>query len=391
MKVADRVAALPAYLFARIEQKIEELKNSGVDVISLGIGDPDRPTPPHIVQALKEQADNPENHRYPTSVGLLAFRQAVANWYQGRFGVNLDPRSEVVTLIGSKEGIGHIAFCYLNPGDIALIPDPGYPVYGIGSALAGAENYILPLTAERHFLPDFGAIPADIARRAKLLWLNYPNNPTGATADLEFFQSAVSFARSYDLIICHDAPYTEVTFDGYVAPSFLQAKGAKAVGIEFHSLSKTYNMTGWRLGWAAGNPEVIRTLGTLKSNLDSGAFQAVQYAGIAALEGPQDCVREMRQVYQQRRDIVIEGLRGLGWQVDPPRATIYAWAPVPPGYTSLEFAELVLEKAGVVITQGIGYGAYGEGFFRISLTIPTERLLEAFRRLKEAFGAFVFD
>ncbi len=391
MKVADRVAALPAYLFARIEQKIEELQNSGVDVISLGIGDPDRPTPPHIVQALKEQADNSENHRYPTSVGLLAFRQAVADWYRGRFGVDLDPRSEVVTLIGSKEGIGHIAFCYLNPGDIALIPDPGYPVYGIGSALAGAENYVLPLTPERHFLPDFGAIPADIARRAKLLWLNYPNNPTGATADLEFFQSAVSFARSYDLIICHDAPYTEVTFDGYVAPSFLQAEGAKEVGIEFHSLSKTYNMTGWRLGWAAGNPEIARTLGSFKSNLDSGAFQAVQYAGIAALEGPQDCIREMRQVYQQRRDIVIEGLRGLGWQVDPPRATIYVWVPVPPGYTSLEFAELVLEKAGVVITQGIGYGAYGEGFFRISLTIPTERLIEAFRRLKEAFGAFVFD
>jgi LL-diaminopimelate aminotransferase len=386
MKVADRVAALPPYLFARIEQKIEECQNRGVDVISLGIGDPDLPTPPHIVQALKEQADNPQNHRYPSSVGLLAFRRAVADWYMKRFGVSLDPRSEVVTLIGSKEGIGHISFCYLNPGDYALIPDPGYPVYGIGAALAGAENYLLPLKAERGFLPDFAAVPADVARRAKLLFLNYPNNPTGAVAGLDFFREAVSFARSFDLIICHDAPYTEITFDGYVAPSFLQAEGAREVGIEFHSLSKTYNMTGWRLGWAAGNADVVKTLGTLKSNLDSGVFQAVQYAGIAALTGPQDYVRNTLQVYRERRDIVVEGLRSLGWHVDPPKATIYVWAPVPPPYTSTEFAELVLEKAGVVLTQGIGYGACGEGFFRISLTIPTERLSEAFRRLKESFG-----
>jgi len=386
MNVADRVAALPPYLFARIEQKIEECQNRGVDVISLGIGDPDLPTPPHIVQALKEQADNPANHRYPSSVGLPAFRQAVAGWYRNRFGVLLDPRSEVVTLIGSKEGIAHISFCYLNPGDYALVPDPGYPVYAIGAALAGAENYLLPLQAERGFLPDFSAVPVQVARRAKLLWLNYPNNPTGAVASLDFFREAVSFARSYDLIICHDAPYTEITFDGYVAPSFLQAEGAREVGIEFHSLSKTYNMTGWRLGWAAGNAEVVRVLGSLKSNLDSGVFQAVQYAGIAALTGPQDCVRETLTVYQERREIVVQGLRALGWQVDPPKATIYVWVPVPPPYTSTEFAELVLEKAGVVLTQGIGYGACGEGFFRISLTTPTERLAEAFRRLQESFG-----
>lgn len=383
---ADRVAALPPYLFARIEQKIEEAKNKGIDVISLGIGDPDLPTPPHIVQALQEQVNNPANHRYPSSLGLLAFRQEVVTWYRNRFGVTLDPQSEVVTLIGSKEGIGHISFCYLNPGDYALIPDPGYPVYGIGAALAGAENYLLPLKAEHHFLPDFATVPVDVARRAKLLFLNYPNNPTGAVADLDFFREAVSFARSYDLIICHDAPYTEITYDHYVAPSFLQAEGAKEVGIEFHSLSKTYNMTGWRLGWAAGNAEVIKTLGTLKSNLDSGVFQAVQYAGIAALSGPQDCVKHMQQVYQERRDIVVQGLRSLGWQVDPPVATIYVWVPVPPRYSSTEFAELVLEKAGVVITQGIGYGTYGEGFFRISLTIPTERIIEAFKRLKNSFG-----
>ena len=386
MNVADRVAALPPYLFARIEQKIEECQNRGVDVISLGIGDPDLPTPPHIVQALKEQADNPANHRYPSSVGLPAFRQAVAGWYRNRFGVLLDPRSEVVTLIGSKEGIAHISFCFLNPGDYALVPDPGYPVYAIGAALAGAENYLLPLQAERGFLPDFSAVPVQVARRAKLLWLNYPNNPTGAVASLDFFREAVSFARSYDLIICHDAPYTEITFDGYVAPSFLQAEGARDVGIEFHSLSKTYNMTGWRLGWAAGNAEAVKTLGSLKSNLDSGVFQAVQYAGVAALSGPQDCVGKTLRVYQERREIVAKGLRSLGWQTDLPKATIYVWVPVPPPYTSTEFAELVLEKAGVVLTQGIGYGACGEGFFRISLTTPTERLAEAFRRLQESFG-----
>jgi LL-diaminopimelate aminotransferase len=386
MNVADRVVALPPYLFARIEQKIEECQNRGVDVISLGIGDPDLPTPPHIVQALQDQAENPANHRYPSSVGLLAFRQAVADWYRNRFGVSLDPRSEVVTLIGSKEGIGHISFCYLNPGDYALIPDPGYPVYGIGAALAGAENYPLPLKAERGFLPDFSAVPAEVARRAKILWLNYPNNPTGAVASLDFFREAVSFARNFDLIVCHDAPYTEITFDGYVAPSFLQAEGAREVGIEFHSLSKTYNMTGWRLGWAAGNAEVVKTLGSLKSNLDSGVFQAVQYAGIAALSGPQGCVRHTLQVYQERRDMVVQGMRSLGWQVDLPKATIYVWVPVPHPYTSAEFAELVLEKAGVVLTQGIGYGACGEGFFRISLTTPTKRLAEAFRRLKESFG-----
>lgn len=388
MKAADRVVALPPYLFARIEQKIEAARQSGVDVISLGIGDPDLPTPQHIVDALCEQGRNPENHRYPTSTGLIAFRRAVAGWYRRRFGVDLDPGSEVATLIGSKEGIAHISFCYLNPGDYALIPDPGYPVYGIGAALAGAVNYLLPLQTERGFLPDLAAVPTDVARRAKLLFLNYPNNPTGAVASLDFFKEAVSFARSFDLIVCHDAPYTEITFDGYVAPSFLEVPGAKDVGIEFHSLSKTYNMTGWRLGWAAGNAEVIKTLGTLKSNLDSGVFQAVQYAGIAALEGPQDCVADMRRVYRERRDLVRQGLLSLGWKADPPQASIYFWVPVPSGYDSTGFAEIVLERAGVVITPGIGYGRHGEGWFRISLTLPTERIAEAFRRIKDAFGTF---
>ncbi|HAA89260.1 MAG: LL-diaminopimelate aminotransferase [Thermoanaerobacterales bacterium 50_218] len=386
MKEAKRLASLPPYLFARIEEKLEEAKKKGVDVINLGIGDPDQPTPEHIVQALITHAQNPENHRYPTSKGLLEFRTSVASWYQRRFGVELDPESEVVTLIGSKEGIAHISFCYLQEGDVALIPDPGYPVYGIGSALAGAENYIMPLKEERGFLPDLADIPSDVARKAKLMFLNYPNNPTGAVAGKEFFEEVVEFARNYDIIVCHDAAYTEITFDGFSAPSFLEVEGAKEVGIEFHSLSKTYNMTGWRLGWAAGNSEVIRALGTLKSNLDSGVFQAIQQAGIAALEGPQDCVEKMRQLYKERRDAVVEGLRRLGCHLEPPKATIYVWAPVPGDYTSTDFAELVLEKAGVVITPGIGYGKFGEGYFRISLTVDKERIQEGLKRIEQALG-----
>lgn len=348
--------------------------------------DPDLPTPSHIIQTLVEQAQNPENHRYPTSDGLLSFRGAVANWYQRRFGVNLDPKREVVTLIGSKEGIAHISFCYLNEGDYALIPDPGYPVYGIGASLAGARNYVVPLLKDKGFIPQLEDIPTEIARKAKILFLNYPNNPTGAIVSKKFFEDVVRFARYYDVIVCHDAAYSEITYDGYIAPSFLEVQGAKDVGIEFHSLSKTYNMTGWRLGWAAGNQEIISTLGTLKSNLDSGVFQAIQYAGIAALEGPQVCVERMRQVYQERRDVVIEGLSNMGWKIEPPKATIYVWVPVPSKYTSTEFAELVLEKAGVIITPGIGYGNYGEGYFRIALTVEKERLKEALKRMKEVFG-----
>ncbi len=389
MKVADRLTTLPPYLFARIEQKIEELKAKKIDVISLGIGDPDLPTPPHIVETLIEQAKNAENHRYPSSAGMLAFRKAVADWYQRRFQVELDPASEVVTLIGSKEGIGHISFCYLQEGDIALIPDPGYPVYGIGAALAGAENYLLPLKAENNFLPDLSSIPTDVAKRAKLMFVNYPNNPTGATCTREFYQDVVEFAQKYDVIICHDAAYSEITFDGYKAPSFLEVPGAKDVGIEFHSLSKTYNMTGWRLGWAVGNEELVRTLTTLKSNLDSGAFQAVQYAGITALECPQDCVRKMREIYQQRREVALEGFADLGWETSSiPKATFYLWLPVPQGFSSTEFAEMVLEKTAVVLTAGVGYGKYGDGFFRISLTLPVERLKEALARIKKEFGTF---
>ncbi len=390
MKVADRLAALPPYLFARIEQKIEELEEKKVDVISLGIGDPDLATPPHIVRVLQEQAENPKNHRYPSSSGLLSFRRSVADWYQRRFQVDLEPSTEVVSLIGSKEGIAHFCFCYLQKGDVALIPDPGYPVYGIGASLAGAENYILPLKEENGYLPKLEEIPSEIAKKAKMLFLNYPNNPTGATCDQRFFKEVVEYAKSHDIIVCHDAAYSELAYDGYQAPSFLQVPGAKDVGIEFHSLSKTYNMTGWRLGWAAGNKDLVKALTTIKSNVDSGVFQAVQYAGIEALEGPQDCVEEIISIYEERRQIALGALKELGWDIELPRGTIYLWLPVPPGFTSAEFAEEVLDKTAVVITPGNGYGSYGEGYFRISLTLETERLREAFTRMKENLGK-LFD
>ncbi|AKX93642.1 LL-diaminopimelate aminotransferase [Neomoorella thermoacetica] len=390
MQEARRIRELPPYLFARIEKKIAEARERGVDIISLGIGDPDMPTPSHVIDKLVAEAHNPENHRYPTSEGLLAFRQAVADWYQRLYGVDLDPRREVVTLIGSKEGIAHISLCYVDPGDINLVPDPGYPVYNIGTLLAGGESYFMPLTAANGFLPDLGAIPSDVARRAKLMFINYPNNPTGAVADLKFFQEVVEFARSYDLIVCHDAAYSEITYDGYRAPSFLQAPGAKEVGIEFNSVSKPYNMTGWRLGWACGRADVIEALARIKSNIDSGAFQAVQYAGIAALTGPQEGLAEVRRVYQERRDIIVEGFNSLGWHLEKPKATFYVWAPVPRGYTSASFAEMVLEKAGVIITPGNGYGNYGEGYFRIALTISKERMQEAIERLRRVLGKVEF-
>ncbi len=390
MEAARTIQQLPPYLFARIEKLIAEAKAQGKDVISLGIGDPDRPTPPHIIAKLIEESQNPANHQYPSSVGMLEYRQAVADWYLGRFGVSLDPKTEVVSLLGSKEGIAHISFCYLNPGDLCLVPDPGYPVYSIGAMLANANSYPMPLLPENNYLPDLKAIPEEIAREAKMMFINYPNNPVGATATLEFFEEVVAFARKYDILVCHDAAYTEVYFDGKAPLSFLQAEGAKEVGIEFHSVSKTYNMTGWRVGWAVGNPEVIDVLGRFKSNVDSGVFQAVQYAAITALTASQDCVEEMRQVYQARRDAVIAGLRKMGWKITPPPATIYVWAPVPKGFTSTTFAELVLDKAGVVITPGLGYGERSDGYFRIALTQEVERIQEALQRMETSLGKLEF-
>ncbi|OLN33372.1 LL-diaminopimelate aminotransferase [Desulfosporosinus metallidurans] len=390
MEEAQRIQALPPYLFARIDEKIADAKAKGVDVISLGIGDPDLPTPDHIIDKLIKAAHNPENHRYPSYVGMLEFRSAVAEWYKRRSNIELDPKTEVVTLIGSKEGIAHIAFCYINPGDIALIPDPGYPVYAVGTLLAGGVPYTMPLKEENGFLPDLDAIPAEVAQKAKLMFLNYPNNPTGAIADESFYLKVIAFAKKYDIIVCHDGPYSEIAFQGYKPLSFLEVPGAKEVGIEFHSMSKTYNMTGWRIGWAAGNARVIEALGRIKSNIDSGVFQAIQEASIEGLLGNQDIIEEIRKIYQERQDIVIEGLTALGWKVERPKATIYVWPKVPKGFSSASFCELVLDKTGVVLTPGNGYGEYGEGYFRISLTISTERLREALRRLQDNLGKFEF-
>jgi LL-diaminopimelate aminotransferase len=384
METAQRIKALPPYLFAQIDKKIAEAKARGVDVISFGIGDPDLPTPEHIVKKLQEKAADPSTHRYPSYEGLSVYREAVANWYKRRFGVELNPDTEVVSLIGSKEGIAHLPLCYVDPGDVCLVPDPAYPVYAIGVLFAGGESYKMPLLEENGFLPDLEAIPADVAKKAKILYLNYPNNPTGAVADKEFFQKAVEFAKTYDIIVCHDAAYTEIAFDGYKPISFLEVTGAMDVGIEFHSLSKTYNMTGWRVGWAAGNADIVSALGRIKTNIDSGIFEALQYAGIEALEGSQDCIDENMKVYTHRRDLLVEGLKKLGWPIEKPKATIYVWAPVPAGMNSTDFAALLLDKAGVVVTPGIGYGESGEGYFRMSLTLPTERLEEGLRRIEEA-------
>jgi LL-diaminopimelate aminotransferase len=382
MQLAHRIDNLPPYLFAEISRKMAEKRAQGVQVVSFGIGDPDMPTPPHVVDALVEAARDPANHRYPETEGLPDFRRAVADWYEHRFGLSFDPQREVLSLIGSKEGVGHISLCFIDPGDVALVPDPGYPVYPVGTLIAGGEPYFLPLREENGFLPDLDAVPPDVARRAKLLWLNYPNNPTGAVADLDFFERTVAFARRYDLAVCHDGPYSEVAFDGYRPVSFLQAPGAREVGVEFHSLSKTYNMAGWRIGMAVGNAAMIDALMRVKSNLDSGVPQAIQRMAIAALEGPQDCVGEHNAVYQRRRDRLVEALRGMGLAVQPPKASLYLWARVPEGYTSIEFATRLLDDLGVVVTPGVGYGAAGEGYVRLSLTIPDDQLEEGVRRLQ---------
>ena len=381
MKIAKRMETLPPYLFVEISRKIAEKKAKGEDVISFGIGDPDIPTPAHIIERLCREAQEPANHRYPESASLPELCQAVAEWYQKRFDITLDPAKEVLPLIGAKEGIAHIAMCFINPGDTALVPDPGYPVYAIGTTLAGGEPYYLPLTAENDFLPDYDIIPEQVAKEAKILWINYPNNPTGAVADLDFFNRTVEFARKNDLLVCHDAPYTEVAFDGYEPVSFLQAEGAREVGVEFHSLSKSYNMTGWRIGMVVGNGEAINALKTLKSNMDSGIPQAIQYAAIEALRGPQDCIQEHNDIYQKRRDLVVEMLNSIGLEAVPPKASLYIWVKVPEGYNSADFATELLEQVGVVVTPGLGYGKSGEGYVRLSLTISDAGLVKGLSRL----------
>jgi LL-diaminopimelate aminotransferase len=381
MKVARRIEALKPYLFVEINKKIAEKRAKGEEVISFAIGDPDIPTPPHIIDKLCETAKDPANHRYPESEGLPELHQAIADWYERRFNVVLDPATEVLPLIGSKEGIGHIAFCFIDPGDIALVPDPAYPVYAIGTQLAGGRPYYLPLLEKNGFLPDLKDIKDYILKSTKILWLNYPNNPTGAVADLAFFQQAAEFARLHNILICHDGPYSEVSFDDYQPVSFLQADGAKDVAIEFHSLSKTFNMTGWRIGMAVGNTEAIKALRTLKSNLDSGIPQAIQYMAIEALNGPQDSVAEHNVIYQRRRDLIVDMLNRIGLKVTPPKASLYIWAKVPEGYSSVDFTADLLDQVGVAVTPGLGYGASGEGYVRLSLTIPDASLVKGLSKL----------
>ncbi len=381
IEYADRIKQLPPYLFAAIDAKKAEVQAQGVDVIDLGVGDPDMPTPAHIVQSLQLAATNADNHQYPSYVGMLSFRKAVADWFSRRFGVSFDPATEVVSLIGSKEGIAHMPLAFIDPGDYVLVPDPGYPVYAIATSFAGGVPYMMPLKAENSFLPDLDSIPAEIAQKAKLMFINYPNNPTGAVADIDFYLKVIEFAARYNIIVCHDAAYTEMAYDGYKPLSFLEVPGARDVGIEFHSLSKTYNMTGWRIGFAIGNPKLVAGLGKVKTNIDSGAFQAIQEAAITALSSDQLCVKEMCDIYSRRRDLMVSFLMKAGFTLASPKATFYLWINNPEGMTSAQVSAMFLEKAGVVVTPGNGFGDAGEGYFRISLTVSEDRLNEAGERI----------
>jgi LL-diaminopimelate aminotransferase len=386
MRPSKRLERIPPYLFAQLERKIADKKAQGIDVISLGIGDPDTPTPSLVVDALRDAVTDPGTHQYPSNRGRPEFREAVASFYDRRFGVTLDPATEIIPALGAKECVFNLNLAFLNPGDAALAADPGYPVYTGGPLLAGAEAVLMPLLPERGFAPDLNAIsPAD-RERARLLYLNYPNNPTGAVVPDGLFEEAVQFGREHDILVVHDASYTETTFDGYVAPSFLETPGAKEVGVEVFSLSKGYNMTGWRTAAIVGNAEAVESYWRLKTNIDSGMFEAVQLAAATALELGGPAAKEMSAIYQRRRDLVCDALREIGVDVTPPKGTIYIWAPVPEGHTSESYCELVLEESAVVVSPGGAYGPNGEGFFRISLTVPDERLAEAVERLRSSLG-----
>jgi LL-diaminopimelate aminotransferase len=378
-----RLEAIPPYKFQELEQQIADKRAAGIDVISLGIGDPDEPTYPHVVKAMQEAVADPAYHQYPSNRGRDEFRGSFAAFYDRRFGVEIDAKSEVIPAIGAKECIYNLCFAFLDPGDVALASDPGYPVYTGGPILAGAAAELLPLVPELGFAPDLSAVPADVAARARLMFVNYPNNPTGAIVPDGFFEMVVSFAREHEILVVHDNAYSETTYDGYVAPSFLATPGAKEVGVEVFSLSKGYNMTGWRCAAILGNAEAIQTYWRLKTNVDSGLFEAIQMAGVAALEGPDGPLERMNQTYARRRDLVVSALDQIGVQVSSPKGTIYVWAPVPEGHTSTSFCELVLEEAAVVISPGSMYGPSGEGFFRIALTAPDERIEEAVERMRE--------
>ncbi len=384
VQLSERVKNLPPYLFAAIDKMKQEAIKKGVDLIDLSIGDPDIPTLKHIVAAMKKAVENPAHHRYPSYEGMLSYREAVARWYKKRFNVKLNPETEVLSLIGSKEGIGHIPLAFVNPGDIVLVPSPGYPVYPVGTLFAGGKSYIMPLTEENDFLPDLDEIPKSILRKAKLMFINYPNNPTSATAPAEFYKEVIRLAQKYNIIVCHDAAYSEIYYDDEKPISFLELKGAKDVGIEMHSLSKTYNMTGWRIGFAVGNKDILAGLGKIKTNLDSGVFQAVQEASIVALNTDDSILSDIRSTYQKRRDALYNGLRKLGLHLIKPKATFYLWAKVPSGFDSSSFVAHLLDKTGILITPGNGFGAIGEGYVRFALTVPVKRIKEAVERIKNS-------
>jgi LL-diaminopimelate aminotransferase len=383
VRMATRVKNLPPYLFATIDKLKQEARAKGVDLIDMSIGDPDLPTPFHIVEAIKKAVENPEHHRYPSYEGMYSFRSSVAEWYKRRFDVSLDPADEVLSLIGSKEGIGHVPLAFVEPGDAVLVPSPGYPVYPVSALFAGGESVLMPLTAQNGFLPDLKAIPEGVLKRARMMFINYPNNPTSAVAPPGFFEEVIRFASAHNIIVCHDAAYSEIYYDGERPRSFMEVEGAKSVGIEFHSLSKTYNMTGWRIGFAVGNREVLAGLGKIKSNLDSGIFEAVQEAGSVALATDDRLLSGIRNTYQERRDALCDGLEGIGIGLARPRASFYVWAKVPGEFDSSGFAAHVLEKAGVLATPGNGFGAPGEGYVRFALTVSVDRIREAVERIRQ--------
>lgn len=384
MKIAysEKLKKLPPYLFVEIDRKKKAAIERGVDIISLGVGDPDQPTPAHIIRAGQDALAKPANHQYPFGAGMMSFRKAVADWYGTRFGVSIDAVSEVCALIGSKEGIGHFHLAFVNPGDVVLMPEPGYPVYNTGTIFTDGEPYFMPLLEKNNFLPDLAAIPESVLKRAKIMFINFPGNPTAALADARFFADVIALAKKHNIIVAHDAAYSEIYYEDKPI-SFLSVPGAKEVGVEFHSLSKTYNMTGWRLGWVCGNADVVKGIATVKENYDSGVFQAVQEAGIAALTGPQDCVEDLRRMYRERRDALVDGLNALGWQVRKPPAAFYVWAKVPAGYTSSATVGKLLDEAGIVCTPGNGMGPSGEGYVRFALTVGVPRIKEALKRIEK--------
>ncbi|MEA5501488.1 LL-diaminopimelate aminotransferase [Limnoraphis robusta] len=385
MQFAKRLEKIPPYLFAAINRKREELLAQGIDLINLGVGDPDLPTLTPVLQAMHAALEDPQTHNYPPYQGLSEYRQATVSWMERRFGVvGLDPQTEVISSIGSKEAIHNTALAFVEPGDFTLVPDPGYPVYRTSTLFADGEPYPFPLKAENRFLPDLSAIPEAVARKAKLLWINYPNNPTGAIASLEDLAQMVAFCQEYDILLCHDHAYSEIAFDGYQPPSVLQVAGAKEIAIEFHSLSKTYNMTGWRIGFVVGNAKAIQGLTQVKSNVDSGVFKAIQKAAITAYSILPEERQDLISIYQKRRDLLIAGLQSMGWLIEPPKATLYVWVPVPPGSSSTEFVTLLLEKCGIIVAPGNGYGLAGEGFVRMAITITEARIKEAIERMKKA-------